>query len=516
MRISNGRADCNRLVSSSLDQRESRRSVAPPSMSRSVETVAPAPPDAAASRTDAVQRRSAIVLTLLTVGATVFWFLPLGLEPRAHHALAIGLFMIAGWMVQVLDHGVTGIIGCFLFWALGIARFETAFSGFADTSAWFLFGAVCFGMMVGESRLARRLAYLVMRAVGPSYPRLLMGLIITNFLLTIIVPSGIARVVIMAAIAIGLVDAFGLGKGSNVGRGMFIILVYQATIFDKMVIAGAASITARGAIESFGGVNVLWSQWALAYLPCDILVMITAWRLALWMYPPEIAALPGGSAYLHQELRKMGRWSPAEVRAGALMTIAISLWVTDFLHHIPAPMIGLGVGLVAILPRIGVLDSGQVRTINYLPIFFVAAAVSLSNVLAETRALDIVTTLLFEWIEPFISTSWMSTTVLYWSAFLYHIVIGNEIAMLSTSIPPLMNYARQQGLNPLTLGMIWTFSAGPKIFIYETAVLVVGHSYGYFDNKDMLKVGAVLSVVTYIILMLLVPLYWPLIGIGQT
>jgi di/tricarboxylate transporter len=151
-----------------------------------------------------------------------------------------------------------------------------------------------------------------------------------------------------------------------------------------------------------------------------------------------------------------------------------------------------------------------------LPIFFVAAAVSLSNVLAETRALDIVTTLLFEWIEPFISTSWMSTTVLYWSAFLYHIVIGNEIAMLSTSIPPLMNYARQQGLNPLTLGMIWTFSAGPKIFIYETAVLVVGHSYGYFDNKDMLKVGAVLSVVTYIILMLLVPLYWPLIGIGQT
>ena len=33
--------------------------------------------------------------------------------------------------------------------------------------------------------------------------------------------------------------------------------------------------------------------------------------------------------------------------------------------------------------------------------------------------------------------------------------------------------------------------------------------------KDMLKVGAALSVVTYIILLLLVPLYWPLIGIGR-
>ena len=218
--------------------------------------------------------RSAAVLGLMAAGAAAFWFLPLGIDPSAQHALAIGLFMIAAWMVPVLDHGVTGILGCFLFWMLGVAKFETAFSGFADTSAWFLFGAVCFGMMAGKSGLARRLAYLVMRAVGHSYPRLLLGLIISNFLLTVIVPSGIARVVIMAAIAMGLVDAFGLGKGSNIGRGMFIILVYQATIFDKMVIAGAASITARGAIETFGGVNVLWSQWALAYLPCDILVMV--------------------------------------------------------------------------------------------------------------------------------------------------------------------------------------------------------------------------------------------------
>ena len=157
-----------------------------------------------------------------------------------------------------------------------------------------------------------------MRAVGHSYPRLLLGLIISNFLLTPVVPSGIARVVIMAAIAMGLTDAFGVGKGSNIGRGMFIILVYQATIFDKMVIAGAASITARGAIEKFGGVHVLWSQWALAYLPCDVIVMIVAWRLALWMYPPEAAMLPGGAEYLQREIRTMGPWSPNEVRAALL------------------------------------------------------------------------------------------------------------------------------------------------------------------------------------------------------
>jgi len=204
-----------------------------------------------------------------------------------------------------------------------------------------------------------------------------------------------------------------------------------------------------------------------------------------------------------------------EIKSAALMLIAISLWITDFLHHIPAPMIGLGVGLLAILPVVGVLDTKDVKTINFLPIFFVAAAVSLSNVLVATKALDVVTGVLFEWMKPHITGTWVSTMVLYWSAFFYHIVIGNEIAMLSTSLPILMTYAIDHGINPLALGMIWTFGAGPKVFMYESAVLVVGYSYGYFSNKDMLKVGAILSVVTALILLLLVPLYWPLIGIGR-
>jgi anion transporter len=338
---------------------------------------------------------------------------------------------------------------------------------------------------------------------------------VTNFVLTAIVPSGIARVVIMAAIAMGLVDAFGLGRGSNIARGMFIILVYQATIFDKMLIAGASSITARGAIEKFGHVEVLWSQWFLAYVPCDILVMLIAWRIALWLYPPEMASLPGGDDFLKRELANMGSWSTAEVKSALLMLLAVGLWVTDFLHHIPAPMVGLGVGLLAIFPVVGVLDTKDVKSINFLPIFFVAAAVSLSNVLVQTKGLDIITGALFNWMTPHITGTWTSTMILYWSAFLYHIVIGNEIAMLSTSLPILMTFARAHGINPLALGMIWTFGAGPKVFMYESAVLVVGYSYGYFTNKDMLKIGAILSVVTAIILLLLVPIYWPLIGIGR-
>ena len=62
--------------------------------------------------------------------------------------------------------------------------------------------------------------------------------------------------------------------------------------------------------------------------------------------------------------------------------------------------------------------------------------------------------------------------------------------------------------------MIWTFAAGGKIFVYQSAVLIVGYSYGCFDAKDMFKVGFVLTLVESAILLLLVAFYWPLIGIG--
>ena len=326
----------------------------------------------------------AVAIALTLVLPVILWLAPLGIEPHAQKALAIASFMIGAWITHALDHGIAGIIGCYLFWMFGVVNFQSAFGGFAETTPWFLFAAIMFGLMATKSGLARRMAYWVMRAVGHSYSRLLLGLILSDFLLTIIVPSGIARVVIMAAIAIGLIEAFGVGKGSNIARGMFIILVYTATIFDKMIIAGAASITARGLIERVGEVKVLWSQWFLAYLPCDLLTIVVAWRLTLWLYPPEMKALPGGPSFLSEELHKMGSLSRLEIKSALLMGLGIILWMTDFIHHIPSPMIGMGVGLLAVVPALGVLNTEDVRKINFLPIFFVASAISMSHVLAET------------------------------------------------------------------------------------------------------------------------------------
>src|SRR5262249_18809732 len=321
----------------------------------------------------------------------VFWFLPLNLEPKAQHAIAITLFMILGWATEIMDHGLTGLIGCYLFWALKIVTFDGAFSGFANDTPWFLMGAILFGTMASKSGLAKRLAYLVTLRIGTSYSRLLLALIVADFLLTFLVPSGMARVTIMAAVAAGLIGTFGLGVGSNVGRGMFLILTYTAGVFDKTIIAGAAAITGRGVIESVGHARVLWSQWLVAFLPSDVITILVAWRLTLWLYPPESTLLPGGREYLEKELQKAGPWTSLEKKSLALMIGAIVFWATDFIHHISPSMIGLGIGLLSLLPALRILEIEDLRKLNFLQLFFVAAAVSMGNVLSATKGLAVLT-----------------------------------------------------------------------------------------------------------------------------
>jgi solute carrier family 13 (sodium-dependent dicarboxylate transporter), member 2/3/5 len=457
--------------------------------------------------------RSAATWVLLIALPAAAWFAPLAMSAQAKHALAVSLFMILSWAFDALSPGLTGLIGCYLFWALGVVGIEVAFSGFVDDTPWFLLAAILIGAIAIQSGVARRIALGIMLRAGASYSRLLLGLIVTDACLTFFVPSGVPRVIIMAAIALGVNQAFGLQAGSNISRAMLLILTYTASVFDKTIIAGAATITARGAMERFGHVEVLYSRWLLAYLPIDMILIVVAWRLALKFFPPEKHTLPGGTAYLKKELAALGGWTPVEWKALAFSLAAVLLWLTDSWHHMPASKVALGVAFLSMLPRVGVLRVEDLKRVDFLLVFFVASVVSMGRVLTATKSLEGFTQHMFDWITPVIHHAALGPFALFWMGFVCHLLLASGISMIGTSMPGLMAYAQAQHLNPLAVGMIWTFSSGATIFAYQNAVLIIGYSYGCFTAKDLLRLGLWLSLLDSLLLLAVVPLYWPWIGI---
>src|SRR6266478_6492348 len=125
-----------------------------------------------------------LVFILVCVAVPVaVWFSPFDIPHAAKGAMAISSFMILAWMTNVMEYGAAGLIGCLLFWATGVAKIETAFSGFANDTPWFLFGAIMLGVAANKSGVPQRIGAFVVSRVGTSYSRLLLGLIVTSFAL---------------------------------------------------------------------------------------------------------------------------------------------------------------------------------------------------------------------------------------------------------------------------------------------------------------------------------------------
>lgn len=442
------------------------------------------------------------------------WVLPLEMDARAQHALAVVGFLIVLWLTEAVDHGIAALAGCYLFWFLGVTEFGTAFAGFAQDTPWFLYGAMMIAAVASKTGLAKRIAWGLMSLVGTSFERLFLATITISFLMNFVVPSGLAQVAAVAPILIGLVAAFGLAPGSNIGRCLFATLSCTAGLFNKMILAGSASLLGRGIIVNITGTEVFWSDWLIAFLPAIPLSILGIWRVVLWLYPPEPLQMERGREYLRENLRKLGPWTPEEKRALALILLALGLWATDRLHHASPALVGIGVGLLLCMPKLGVLETSDIRQVNFLPILFVGGVLSMSSVLVESGALNLLTELMTRVLSPLFSNSIEATAVLYWSAAVYHLFLGSELSMLSTSMPAVIHFAAANNLNPVASGMVWTFAASAQVFVYQSAVLILGYSYGYYEPKDLFKIGGTLAVVEFLILMLLVMLYWPLIGLA--
>jgi solute carrier family 13 (sodium-dependent dicarboxylate transporter), member 2/3/5 len=447
------------------------------------------------------------------IALAVLWYAPFGTTLAARHATAIAVATIVWWATAPVSHAWSGITALLLFWLTGTSSLAVVASGFWNSTTGFLLGALLIGTTVTTSGLARRLAFTFAARLGSSYTGLLLAFVVADFVLTFLIPSGIARVAILGAIVVGLAEAVGLSRTDPPARGLMLAVTCAASTFDKMVLAGTSSILASGIIEELGGVRVSYGLWFLAYVPCDVLTILGCWRIVAWLYPDRAAALDDCRAHFRRELAAMGALTPAERRATLLVGSAILLWLTDFAHGVRPATVALGVGALSLLPGIRMTGLRDVTRLPYGTLVFTATALGMSAVLHDSGALRILTDSMVGWMGTLVKGPTSSALVLYWGAFAYHLLLGAQNLLVTATLPPVVTLGIEHGYSPVVFGMIWIFGTAGKIFPYQSGVLMVGYAYGYFTPRDLLKVGFLLAVLESLILLLLVPIYWPLIGL---
>ena len=201
-----------------------------------------------------------LYLLICIAAGVITYLLPITPVETGRRALSITVFVIAMFIAEPVPLGVTGLLGCWLYWVWAGIPAAKAFSGFHSSTPWFILGVLLMGIMAESTGLAKRIAYNMVCRLGSNYSSILAGMMVLNLLLTFIIPSGLAKTLVLCTIAIGLIQSYGLSKESNIGRGLMLAMTYQSGLFDKVILAGAATILSKGAHRiSRQGTRLLWS-----------------------------------------------------------------------------------------------------------------------------------------------------------------------------------------------------------------------------------------------------------------
>lgn len=450
-----------------------------------------------------------IVSALVVVAGIAIWFLPdpEGGPAGVWHACAVVVVAIGLWATEALPEYYTALIFLLLAVTVGGIAPDLAFSGFHSTAAWLIFGGVVIGHAVEVTGLGARVAAGAIPRLGTRYLPILAGTVAAAAAMSLLVPSNSGRVVILMPIVLALADRLGFAHGSN-GRTALALAAACGTLYAGFGVLPAAvpNLIMLGAAESIYGIGVTYTDYAVAHLPVLGLVTLVALPLilrALFPDRPRAAAAAAPAA----------PWNRGQFTVAFLLVAALALWVTDFAHGVSPAWVALGVGLLCVMPRIGVdRPAALIARINLGPWFFIAAVVAIGAVVSKSGLGGIVAERLFAWVTFVPGADFLNLAIVS--------AIGMVMALLSgvPGQPAIMTPLAAQIADatgwPLATAvqaqlLSWTMA----MFPYQLPPLLLAISIANIPSSALVRVLVAMTATAWIAILPLTWAWWSLLGL---
>lgn len=276
---------------------------------------------------------------------------PAGLSQHAWYYFALFAGVIAALVTEPLPNPAVGLIGLtvaatlsrwVLFDPLAMAKpgFSVvnqsvgwALSGFANTTVWLVGGAFMFALAYEKTGLGRRIALLLVRALGRNTLSLGYATTLADALLAPFTPSNTARSAgIIFPIVHNLPPLYGSKPNDPSARqigGYIMWTTFAATCITSSLFmtALAPNFLALEFTRKIAHVDIGYLQWMRASLPFALPLLLVLPLLTYVIYPPRIRRSGEAAIWADSELRAMGPVSWREIVLMLLMLGAVGLWV---------------------------------------------------------------------------------------------------------------------------------------------------------------------------------------------
>lgn len=321
------------------------------------------------------------VLAFLTI---LFWPNWHDLQPSGQRLAAVAALMAICWMTQALPLEVTSLLPLVLFPLLGIqSAKEVAGTYFTDSSFLYL-GGFIIALGIERWSLHRRLALTIVAGLGVGRRRLVLGLMLATFVISMWI-SNTAATLLMLPIGLAVLDTVTaswpppagaqaapphadpalrhLSMAATLGIG------YAATIGGMATLVGTPTNLVyanvfQGSYPQAPAVSA--GQWMIIWFPVALVFLLLAWCVLVW----NRAALCWPAAFDRRLFRSqraaLGRMHAGERWMAVVFGVTVLGWLgrTDFAMGETVLVPGWSRLAAQWLTKLGVTDASRGEWIN--------------------------------------------------------------------------------------------------------------------------------------------------------
>ena len=446
---------------------------------------------------------------------------PAGLPQHAWYFFAIFVGVIVGLMFEPLPGGAIGLIGVALVTVLSKwvffspeqlakagfsstrASLSWALSGFSNTTVWLIFGAFMFALGYEKTGLGRRIALMLVKAMGRKTLTLGYAVTIADLLLAPFTPSNTARSGGTIYPVIRNLPPLYESKPNDpsmrrMGSYLMWVAIAATCVTSSMFLTALApNLLAVELVRKTAQVEFTWVQWFMAFAPVGILLLVLVPLLVYWIYPPQVKEGAEVPAWAAKELQKMGPLSQREIILGVLVLTALLLWIFGG-AIMEATTAAIAVISLMLLLKVITWDDITANKAAWNTLAWFATLVALADGLTRVGFV--------KWFADSVAgqLSGVSPTVaviaLLVINFFGHYLFASITAHVTAMIPVLLAVASTiPGVNMTTvaLGLCLQLGLMGILTPYATGPSPVYYGSGYLPAADYWRLGAIFGVIFF-------------------
>lgn len=449
--------------------------------------------------------------------AAIVWLTPeiAGLKAAGKASLGVAVFAIVVWVTQAVDDALSGILIVFLLAVLKATTLAGAFSGYANTSLWLIVIGFIMAACMESSGLSKRIALVLVNAAGGSATKVYWAIALVMAILTFLVPSITARTLLMLPIILGIGHAFEAKPGqSNIVKALIFIVAMSGTMMSIGVLtAHVGNPITVGLIEAATKKTISWSEWfRVGAFPAFSVAAISVFVLRL-LWPPEIKHLGQGQDYIKRELAALGKLSSKEIYTMVVFLVTLILWATDSVHKFNVAIVGLFSIILLIWPNYGVMSWKEAQQKVPWNVFMVyGAGLSMGTALVTSGAAK---WLAGTMLGPIVSmTHSMQMIILIWIVTALQVFFTGGGPKTTALTPIVIAHAAAIGADPLVFALVLGMNMQHQYLLpVSNMPNAVAMGTGHITTGELIRTGAVMSVLGAGYMTLMVMTYWSWIGV---